>query len=87
MSTRALWETVLELADSVRPTDDVAQMVRVTRLDVTLPIEMRLRFHEGEDVELLGDVPQWRWTTPFDVPTSRLTLQMSSLDELLEGAA
>jgi hypothetical protein len=44
--------------------------VRVTRLEVTLPVELEL----GHAGELAGDLPRFIRRTAFDAPPSRLTV-------------
>jgi hypothetical protein len=80
MKRRALWETVIELVESVRPRADAAALVRIDRLDVTLPIEMAIAIDGGE-VALLADAPRWRWRSDFDATPSRLRMTLASLDE------
>ncbi|HEY9227119.1 MAG TPA: hypothetical protein VIP11_10760 [Gemmatimonadaceae bacterium] len=84
MSRRALWETVSELAESMRPVGEAAHMLRITRLGVTMPIELAARSTHDGDVEILADAPRWRWSTPFDARPGRLTIEMTSANELLE---
>ena len=44
--------------------------VRITRLEVTLPVELKLQ----SDGELAGDLPLFVRRTVFDAPPSRLTV-------------
>jgi len=73
---RALWETISELIESVLTDDGVAGALRVTGLSLDVPVEVLLRraLDEAGDVELLGDLPRWRWTTVFDEQRGRLKL-------------
>jgi hypothetical protein len=71
---RALWETVTELIAAVYP-DEAAASIRVTQLDVDLPIEMMLR-ETAAGVEILADLPQWRWATAFDERRGRIRLRL-----------
>ena len=78
MSLRPLWETLVELTEAVRPTGAAADMVRVTKLDISLPIELSLRTLESGEIELGADAPRWRWTSPFDQQPSRLSVELVS---------
>lgn len=78
MSRRPLWETLVELADAAAPIGRAAGTVRVDTLDITMPVELTMRVHDGE-TELCGAAPGWRWTTPFDLPASRLTMSLGML--------
>jgi len=81
---RALWETVTELVESVSPANEGGVAVRVTSLSLDVPIEMLLRrvADAPEGVELLGDLPRWRWTTLFDERRGRLKLVCQESAEL-----
>jgi hypothetical protein len=68
---RALWETLVEAIDAVRPQIGVEKGVHVTRLSLDLPIEVRV-LPIGSDTELLADLPRWRWESGFDEPRGRL---------------
>jgi hypothetical protein len=81
MSRRELWETVTELTESVLPTAKTAGMIRVTRLSVSMPIELALRTRDDDDPDILADAPRWRWETAYDVTPSRLTIDFASDDE------
>jgi hypothetical protein len=76
---RALWETIVELCDSVTPRGDAASMVRVTGLSVALPVDVALRTSGGE-VEVLAEAPRSRWRGGFDERPSRMSLTMSTED-------
>jgi hypothetical protein len=71
-----LWETISELIESVLPDDGVAGALRVTALSLDVPVEVLLRRapDEAGGVELLVDLPRWRWTTVFDERRGRLKL-------------
>lgn len=72
---RPLGEVVRELAESVEP-DPVRQAgLRVSRLDVQLPIEIELR-HDAGELTVLADLPRWRWRSFFDREPGRLVLQL-----------
>ena len=70
---RSLWETLAELVEAAEPTRDSGPL-RVTGIDLDLPVEVRLRA-VGDDWELLGDLPRWRWRGGFDEQPGRLRLR------------
>ena len=71
---RPLADTLIELADAVVPTDRGGdRLLRITRLFVNVPIEIRLE-KSGEDWELHADLPQWRWQTGLEELRGRLQL-------------
>ena len=75
MSTRQLWETLVELAEATAPTGRSAGMVRVDTLGISMPLELTMPVRDGV-AEVRGAAPAWRWTTPFDLPTSRLSITL-----------
>lgn len=78
MSTRQLWETLVELAEAADPVGRAAGMVRVDTLGISMPLELTVHVHDG-DVEVRGAAPGWRWTTPFDLPASRLSMTLAMM--------
>jgi hypothetical protein len=70
---RALWETVVDLVGAAGPDDRTSALLRVTSLDVAVPIEVVLH-PTGDGPELLGDLPRWRWRGGLDEEPGRLTL-------------
>ena len=58
-------------AVEVAHTDDL--QVRARQIELTLPIEVRLRDIEGE-YTFIADLPLWRWRTDFDQRPSRLQI-------------
>ena len=72
---RPLSATVLELAAGVAGArrHGIALGVRGLRLD--LPIEVALA-RRPDAVELLADLPRWRWTTAFDPLRGRLRVNL-----------
>jgi hypothetical protein len=73
MKRRLLGDVVTELATSVQPEPAARELIRVTALDVTLPVEIELSQHDDE-LLLLADLPRWRWRSVFDRVPSRLSL-------------
>jgi len=69
---RTLSETMVELAGAATVPAEAAGM-RITSLDIDIPIEVRLRKNGGE-WDLLADLPQWRWQTGLEELRSRLRL-------------
>jgi hypothetical protein len=69
---RTLSETMIELADAAIAPAEAAGM-RITSFDIDIPIEVRLR-KNGDEWDLLADLPQWRWQTGLEELRSRLRL-------------
>ena len=70
---RPLAETLLELAGALVPADGGDPSLRITRLFIDVPIEIRLE-KSGVDWELHADLPQWRWQTGLEELPGRLRL-------------
>jgi hypothetical protein len=70
---RALWETLAELVEAAGPDQD-AGALRITGVDLDLPVEVRAR-PADDGWELLGDLPRWRWRGGFDERPARLRLR------------
>jgi len=70
---RALWETVVDLVSGIHPMDDVEMLLRVTSLSLDVPIEVAVR-QTAAGLEILADLPRWRWTTAFDDQRGRLKI-------------
>jgi hypothetical protein len=70
---RALWEMLCDAIGSVSPQGAEADLLRVTRVFLDLPVEVTLR-GKGDDLEVLADVPRWRLATVFDEPKGRLQI-------------
>ncbi|HJQ33696.1 MAG TPA: hypothetical protein VJ866_16050 [Pyrinomonadaceae bacterium] len=73
MTRRALWETLVELIEAARPDEGAALPLRVTSLYLDVPLEVALHA-AGDELELLGNLPRWRWTTAFDNRQARLQI-------------
>jgi hypothetical protein len=59
------------------PGDGVeAQVIRVTSVEMDLPVEVSLR-RSIEGIEFVADLPSWRLTTVFDAPKSRMRVLWS----------
>lgn len=73
MSARRPMAAVLaELADGVASAT-AGTGLRATAIEVTLPLEVAFRLHEGE-TQLFADVPARVTRTAFDQRPSRLTI-------------
>jgi hypothetical protein len=73
---RPLSETLVDLAVPLMRISpgDLTEGLRVTRLDLAVPIEVR--FHLGDEgTVLLADVPSWRWQTGLEELRGRLTVR------------
>jgi hypothetical protein len=69
---RTLGEMLAEIADAATTAAGGDLPVRATRLEVTLPVEVRVR--QGDTPVLLADVPLFRWRSDFDAPASRISV-------------
>jgi len=70
---RPLAETLLELAGALEPEGGRDPSLRITRLFIDVPIEIRLT-KSGDAWELQADLPQWRWQTGLEELPGRLRL-------------
>lgn len=51
------------------------QVVRTTSVELTLPIEVKIR-RSRDGLVLCADVPAWRWRTDWDPPFGQLQLTL-----------
>ncbi len=72
---RPFWQTLVEMAEAVAPTA-AETGIRVTSLHLDVPIQVQMR-QSHEELEFLADVPQWRWTTDFDLRPCRMRLTLT----------
>jgi hypothetical protein len=72
-----LWATLAELMGSIQPTGEAAEMLRVDRVELDLPMELTFR-GQGDGLVLLGSPPQWRWQTAFDSKPGRLRMVLQA---------
>ncbi len=70
---RSLADTIVNLADAMPPRGPAASLIRVTELSMSVPIEVALR-RVGDEFEVLGDLPRWRWKTGFDETPGQMAL-------------
>jgi hypothetical protein len=68
---RPFGDALRELVEAVQPAGAEAEQIRVVSVDFDLPLEVALR-RKGEETEFLGDLPNWRWRTVFDLPPGRM---------------
>ena len=74
MSRRPFSEALRDLLESVQPAGIERDKIRVVGAYFDLPIEISLR-GKGETTEFLGDLPNWRWRTAFDLPPGRMRVR------------
>ncbi len=75
--SRQLWETVADLASSALA--GVPQgLVRITELEVDLPLDVRLRPGPGGTPVFQADLPGFRWRSPLDREPGRLRIRYRS---------
>src|SRR5262249_16920432 len=70
---RALGDVLSEVTSGTFEVLAATPDLRIRRIAVVLPIEIRLH-RIGGDLQILGDVPQAVTRTAFDLPPSRLEL-------------
>jgi hypothetical protein len=82
MWIRPLGDTLMDIAGSLQNLSaDDRQVVRATSVELSLPMEVKLRRFQNALV-FCGDVPSWRWQTDWDAPYGqlRLTLEETGLE-------
>jgi hypothetical protein len=75
MKRRALADLVTEMAARVQPEPKAQGLIRVTALDLDLPVEIEL-YRLDDEFVLLADLPRWRWGSIFDREPGRLSLHL-----------
>lgn len=65
----------MNIAGSLLDLSARQQVVRATSVELTLPIDVRLR-RLNKRLVFCGDVPAWRWRTDWDPPFGQLTLTL-----------
>ncbi|MDB5897144.1 MAG: hypothetical protein JWP41_746 [Ramlibacter sp.] len=84
---RELHEVITELQDSVAPLARAAASgLRLSALELNLPLDMTLRLRDGGCV-LLADVPRNLADASWQLEPSRLQLTLTASPTLAEGAA
>ncbi len=64
-----------EVAGSLLSLSAQQTMVRATSVELTLPIDVKLKDSE-QGLVFFADVPAWRWRTDFDPPFGQLRLKL-----------
>ena len=79
--TRPLGEMLIDVAGSLLGINARQQIVRPIGVELTLPIEVRVKGSRGALV-FCADVPAWRWRTEWDPPFGelRFTLEEARLE-------
>ena len=71
MRVRPLGDMLVEIAGSLVGLGAQQSVVRPTRIEMLLPVDVRVRpSHEG--LVFCADVPAWRWRTDWDPPFAQL---------------
>jgi len=76
MWTRPLGDMLADVAGSLLDLTAVQDVVRATSVEITLPIDVRLR-RSDKALVFCGDVPAWRWRSDWDAPYSQLRLTLA----------
>lgn len=76
---RLLGETLGEIAGgALDMAPEAARLVRVTAIELDLPIDIRIA-RDGAEAVLVGDVPLFHWRTDFDPPPARLQVSCTAV--------
>lgn len=75
MRTRPLGDMLTEVAGSLLSLSAGQDLVRATSVELTLPIDVRIRRFD-RDLIFCADVPAWRWRTDWDPPFGQLRLTL-----------
>ena len=78
---RPFGESLRELVESVQPAGNEAEQMHVIGVYFDLPLEVAIR-RKGEETDFLGDLPNWRWRTDFDLPLGRMRVRCNLGDPL-----
>jgi hypothetical protein len=78
---RPFSEALRDLVEAVQPAGIREQLIRVVDVYFDLPLEVALR-RKREETEFLGDLPNWRWRTVFDLPPGRMRVRCELGDAL-----
>lgn len=74
MQRREMGEMLVEVAEGLLSSARPGAEVRARRIDLALPVEVRLVAPADGTAFLSGDLPVWRWRTVFDQTPNRLCL-------------
>lgn len=76
MWTRPLGEMLTDIGGSLLELAAAEQqIVHATSIEMTLPIDVKLRRSQGALV-FCADVPAWRWQTDWDAPFGQLRFRL-----------
>ena len=75
MYTRPLGDTLTEIAGSLLDIATEQQIVHATSVELSLPIEVKLR-RSQQALLFCADVPAWRWQTDWDPPFGQLRITL-----------
>jgi len=76
MWTRPLGDALTDIAGSLLDMNaHELPLVRATRVELSFPVEVRLRRRQN-DLVFCADVPAWRWQTDWDLPFGQLRLTL-----------
>jgi hypothetical protein len=67
-------ETLRELVQSVQPAGIEREQIRVVSAYFDVPLEVSI-LGKGDAAVFLGDLPNWRWRTAFDIQPGRMRVQ------------
>src|SRR5258708_4097148 len=73
MRHRPLGDMLSDVYDAVQISRTESTAVRATKVQLVLPLEVRLERTDGELV-FMADLPVWRWRTDFDQVPGRLAV-------------
>jgi hypothetical protein len=74
MTPRPLAESLADILSAAHGGAGVWDAVRVTRIELDLPVELRLGRRNGPHTVLYGELPRWRWQTGEEAPFGRLRI-------------
>lgn len=68
---RLLGETLSEILGAVEPSRADGDLITLTSIYFDVPLVLAMA-RDAEQAVLLGDLPNWRWPTLFDVRPGRI---------------
>jgi hypothetical protein len=84
MRTRALGDMLTELAGSLLSLGADQSVVRATRVELTLPVEVKVA-RSRDELVFCADVPAWRWRTDWDPSFGQLRLTLEETRQELKS--
>jgi len=85
MQRRQLSEMLVDVAQGVLAACNRGVSVHAERVQLALPVEIRLIRTAGATPVLAGDLPVWRWRTVFDQTPNRLSVTWIEGDPAVAG--